>query len=139
MVLADQLPRIECQVTFHNDLEGWPQSWPKRLSGCVYRPHIVVGDPTQRSAILTSKVVDAEYSDGTPFQYVTDKFIDELYCGVVFEKGPENPELGKSLRVSLIPMFWPDETRPKLEGGTTFTIREGATVVGFGIVLQWIS
>lgn len=81
--------------------------------------------------------MDAEYSDGTPFQYVTDKYVDELYCGVLFENGPEKPELGKPLQVTLIPMFWPDDTRPKLDRGTTFTIREGARIVGYGTVLLW--
>lgn len=137
ILIANRLPRIECQVTFHDDLDDWPQSWPKAFNGCVYRPHIVVGDPSQRKAVLTNKVLDAEYSDGTSYQFVTDKYIDEVYCGVLFENGPENPELGMPFQVTLIPMFWPDDTRPKLERGMTFTIREGAKIVGYGTVFQW--
>ena len=85
-----------------------------------YRPHVVVGDIAQRAAIL----------DGNR--------LTETYLGVEFQ--PQNGTLwpGGSARVLLGLMHYPAPEYDALQRGVTFTIREGARVVGYGIVTSSI-
>jgi hypothetical protein len=93
-----------------------------RLSGNVYRPHLVVGDPSQREAI-----VDRE-GQGT-----------EAYLGVAFEDGPETVVAGEEITVTLALMFAPHPGYDALKPGATFTVREGRRVVAFGTVQRVLS
>jgi hypothetical protein len=54
-------PLLECEVTFISEQEGGRTTVPA-LSGCVYRPHIVVGDPGQRKAIITGRTIPVKTS-----------------------------------------------------------------------------
>jgi hypothetical protein len=79
-----------------------------------YRPHVVVGDIAQRVAV----------GDG-----------NETYLGVEFQ--PQDTTLwpgGGSARVRLGLMDYPAPEYDALQRGVTFTVREGARVVGYGTV-----
>jgi hypothetical protein len=109
------------------------------LSGGKYWPHVVVGDPGQRKANFTGRMMPVEYADGTKGERWTDKYIDEEYLGVRFESGPENGKVGEVLVVTLLVPFWTDTPEyKKLRPGVTFTLREGGTIVGHGKLLKWL-
>jgi hypothetical protein len=116
----DHLPRIECAIAFLKAEEGG-RSVPPILLGRSYRPHLVVGDPGRREAIVD------EYGRGA-----------EDYLGVAFEKGPANVTLGEEIVATLVLMFYPHPTYDKLTPGAAFTVREGLKVVGHGTVLRWL-
>jgi hypothetical protein len=112
------LPRIECSIVFLTPREGG-RSAPfsqGALSGDGYRPHLVLGDPAQRHAI----VVDGRST--------------EEYIGVAFHDGPAHPKAGIEMTAILTLIFYPHPMYDTLEPGVTFTVREGAQVVGFGHV-----
>jgi len=88
------------------------------LSGDTYRPHFAIGDPSQRHAITV------------------DNHGVEEYIGVAFHEGPSIVEPGVETKVLVSLMFHPHPVYDKLQPGVTFTVREGATVVGFGRVVQ---
>ncbi len=54
-------------------------------------PHIVIGDPSQRSARIAGNV------------------INELYLGVWFIEAPDELMPGKKAEVTLRLMYWPSE------------------------------
>ncbi len=111
----NKFPYIEAEVTFIPKTDGGRETLPF-FSGCTYRPHIVVGDPNQRQAIL----------DGN--------FIQETYLGVAFQASEENLEFNKSFLAELVLMHYPHPEYESLVPNTTFTIREGAQIVGYGQV-----
>jgi translation elongation factor EF-Tu-like GTPase len=117
----NQLARIEAEVTFLPESEGGRIMPSGILSSGVYRPHLVVGDPNQRRAI------------------VEDNEIRELYLGVVFLSGPENVESGKSFSAELALIYYPNPIYDVLIRGATFTVREGARIVGYGRVRRVIA
>jgi hypothetical protein len=108
-------------ITFLPMAEGGRASLPQFLSGDQYRPHLVIGDPSQREA----KVADGNW-------------LSEEYIGVAFHQGPTTPEAGKELAVVLTLMCFPHPMHGKLNAGTTFTVREGSNVVGYGTVRRWL-
>jgi hypothetical protein len=79
-------------------------------------PHLVVGDPNQRRAITIGNEVQ------------------ETYLGVSFVSGPEKVEPGEAFLAELLLMYWPHPVYESLVSSATFTIREGAQVVGYGRV-----
>jgi hypothetical protein len=131
------IQRIDCDVTFLSETPSGPIKWPKHLTGGSYRPHLVVGAPDQRKAKMVTRTTEVEYTDGSHGFITSNKFIDEEMLGVLFERGPENPKIGESLGVTLVLLFWPSAAYEALAPGATFTIREGANVVGFGTVIAW--
>lgn len=84
-----------------------------------YMPHIVLGDPDQRKAIVQPGVG-----------------IVEEYIGVRFAGGPETLDIGVPTQVTLELMYMPIEEFSKITPGATFTLREGSTVVGFGYAVD---
>ena len=90
------------------------------LSGNHYRPHLVVGDPSQREAIREGN------------------HIIEEYLGVTFHKGPDDFSPGAELTVVLKLLFYPHVAYDALVPGATFTIREGPRIVGYGRVVRWL-
>ena len=62
----------------------------------------------------------------------------EEYIGVAFHEGPAAPEAGRELIVVLTLVYFPHPMYGKLSPGTTFTVREGAKIVGFGKVRRWL-
>lgn len=119
MLLSDamnKLPRIEAEVTFLAESEGGRKEPPQLLSGGQCRPHLVVGDPNQRQAVTIGNE------------------IQETYLGVAFVSGPSKIESGKSFPAELALMYWPHPMYESLVSGVTFTMREGARIVGYGRV-----
>ena len=112
----NEMPRIEAEVTFLPECEGGRKEPPQLLSGGQYRAHLVVGDPNQRKAAII----------GNESQ--------ETYLGVAFVSGPSNIESGKSFPAELVLMYWPHPMYESLVPGVTFTMREGARIVGYGRV-----
>jgi hypothetical protein len=112
------LPRAECLITFIPESEGG-RSFPPRLCGDGYRPHIVIGDPGQRDPVV---------ADGNR--------LTEEYLGVAFHQGPADASIGSELKAILTLMYYPRLSYENLKPGVTFTIREGAKIVGFGSVLR---
>src|SRR5262245_27204039 len=111
---------IEAEITLLSTAEGG------RTSALVldhptarYRPHIVVGDAHQRKAIIGP-----------------DGFGAEEYLGVQFRRTTFQLLPGDNATVWLDLMYYPSLDYRHLLPGATFTIREGAQVVGFGKVLQ---
>jgi hypothetical protein len=117
-----QLPRIKCSVTFLSASEGGRSVLlpPGALSGDGYRPHVVIGDPLQRHAI----------KDG-------NRLIED-YIGISFHEGPNDVVVGVPLTVVLTLMFYPLPLYDQLKPGVTFTVREGAKIVAFGTVQEWL-
>ena len=116
------LPHIECSITFLTRSEGGRSLPLPRggLSGNGYRPHLVIGDPAQRHSVS-----------------VDGRGIEE-YIGVAFHDGPAVPEAGTEMTTVLTLMYYPHPMYDKLKPGVTFTVQEGAHVVGFGNVRRWV-
>jgi hypothetical protein len=94
---------------------------PGVLDGLQYRPHIVVGDPNQREAIVGA-----------------GRVIAEEYLGVAFSSGPDRISLGHAIRVEMMLIYWPSLDYRKAVPGATFTLREGGRIVGQGrITRRW--
>jgi hypothetical protein len=80
-------------------------------------PHIVLGDPSQREALRSG-----------------NKSIED-YLGVFVREAPNEWLPGQSAEITLVLMYWPDLKYVDVVPGATFTVREGANIVGFGQIL----
>lgn len=111
------LPIIDCLVTFLSVEEGGRRTPLEHgaLSGDWYRPHLVIGDPLQRTAI----------QDG--------RRLVEEYLGITFHT-PDEFEVGEQLSVELALLFYPHPAYDNLKSGVTFTVREGHEIVAHGSV-----
>jgi hypothetical protein len=111
------LPAVEAEVTFIPKTEGGRATLPPlHLLDGHYRPHIVVGDIHQRQAVLIENEVQ------------------ENYLGVQFQPTAEKLEFNKPFTAELLLIYYPHPIYEPLVPGATFTIREGAQIVGFGKV-----
>jgi hypothetical protein len=113
-----QQPRITAEITFLPPSEGGRETLPTDFSGGGYRPHVVVGDPKQRQAVLVNNVAQ------------------EKYLGVAFVLGPSNVVAGEPFVAEIALMYWPKLSYDSLVSGATFTVREGPHIVGFGTVQE---
>ena len=86
-----------------------------------YMPHIVLGDPLQREAIIGP-----------------DNTCNERYLGVWITDAPDELNPGRSVEVTLRLMYWPEEQYEGVAPEAKFTLREGPVVVGFGSILSQI-
>src|ERR1043165_9029001 len=102
-----QQPRITAEITFLPASEGGRETLPNDFSGGRYRPHVVVGDPNQRKAVLVNNVAQ------------------EKYLGVAFVGGPSNVIAGEPFVAELALMYWQYVSYDSLVPGATFTLREG--------------
>jgi len=107
------VPTVRASVTLLPETNA-----PKFVSMGTYRPHIVLGPTTQRSAILDGRT------------------LVETYVGVAFIGGPEKLNPGETAEVELALMYYPHEIYDGVKAGATFTVREGANIVGYGTVLS---
>src|SRR5271154_3167659 len=65
VMAAIDVQKIECEVTFLSKSDnGWGRDVIPILNGNFYRPHLVVGDPDQRKAILKTHTYEIENADG---------------------------------------------------------------------------
>ncbi len=110
------MKRIEAEVVFLPQSEGGRKEPPANLSSGEYRPHLVVGDPNQRQAVII------------------DNTNQEPYLGVAFLSGPESVKPGELFLAELGLIYWPHPMYSLLIPNATFTIREGPSVVGHGRV-----
>src|SRR5882762_1259482 len=106
------IPVVQATVTLLRELARGRRG----LSSGAYRPHIVMGPQTQRVVFL----------DGNPFT--------ENYLGVIFVGGPDTLEPGDTADVRLALMYFPEYPYDEVQPGATFTLREGALVVGYGAI-----
>jgi hypothetical protein len=111
---------IDASVTFLSAEEGG-RSHPA-LNNPRYRPHLVVGDPTQRIALLADDQ-----------RTLTEDYLGVWFCG---DGGALLP--GRSYNVTLRLLYYPHPAYDALVTDVTFTIREGAKVVGFGRVIKGV-
>lgn len=118
MANEHEIPEIAAEITFLAREEGGRQQ-PVDLCAGLYRPHVVVGDPHQRQAIVRDGNVS-----------------DEEYLGVQFKPATRRCEPGVPQAVVLQLMSYPRVNCAGLVAGATFTVREGARIVAFGRVLE---
>ena len=85
-----------------------------------YRPHIVIGPIDQRKAKLEGNS------------------IVERYQGVVFMDEYLKIEPGETVEVTMALMYYhdPNVLYEDVVPGATFTLREGASIVGYGTVVS---
>jgi hypothetical protein len=115
----NKLPLVEAEITFIPESEGGRATTPLLVwSDGSYRPHIVIGDPSQRKAVIV----------GTEIQ--------ETYLGILFESGPASVEFNESIFAKFYLLYYPHVAYESVIPGATFTIREGARIVGFGRVIK---
>ncbi len=107
--------RIEAYVTFLSADDGGRHQ--PALNSPLYRPHVVVGDPCQRTALVDDR------SYGT-----------EEYLGVSFDGDGTPLRAGPAHQVMLRTLYAPKVDYSALVAGQTFTVREGPAVVAFGVV-----
>ena len=107
---------INASVTFLPASEGG-RLIPAHNSNS-YRPHLVVGDINQRAPLVAD--------DG--------RTLLEDYLGVGFTGSGEAFNPGESRDVILQLIYYPDVNYDRLESASTFTIREGERIIGFGRV-----
>jgi hypothetical protein len=112
-------PTVTAEVVFLIASEGGRQSPPRVNEKGFYRPHLVIQDRTARRATLDEKGV-----------------ANEEYLGIVFIEGPEQVRFGEPARCSLELVYFPTVLYLGVASGATFTVREGATVVGHGVILE---
>ncbi|MDB0520961.1 hypothetical protein [Ralstonia solanacearum] len=115
-------PFIEATLTFIPSGEDGRSQLNMTLNGLVYRPHIVVGNPAQREAIVGQGNV-----------------LLETYHGVAFAKGPEHIEPNVPCHVQMMLLYWPAVNYDSVVPGATFTLREGGRIVAFGeVTKRWV-
>ena len=110
---------ILVEVVFLSPEDGGRQhSLPVFKTPAVYRPHLVVQDRSVRYARIRNNV------------------IEEGHWAVSFFDGPSEFSFGEPVRCRLILDWFPEADYSPLEKGATFTVREGARIVGHGVVLE---
>jgi len=109
---------ITADVVFVPPEQGGRAEPPQDLNSGAYRPHLHV-----------EKLRQGEWNPEE-----TNDASD--YLGVSFTGGPKATECAELYRVRLALPYGVDYSA--LVKGCTFTIREGSTAVGFGVVIEGI-
>ena len=109
---SEAVPVVEADITLLPTEESGRRDPLVRTENAHYRPHIVLGDLGDRQAIVGGR----------------------RYLGVEIFYDREVIRPGESAPVSMRLMYWPAWGYQKVVPGATFTIREGATVVGYGTI-----
>ena len=108
-----QLPKVGATLTVLSESEGGRSS--PIFDQSLYRPHIVIGDPHQRAAIVGP--------DGN---------CTEDYLGIIFFGDGRPLVSGRVHEVQFALMYYPRVDYSAVVMGATFTVREGGRVVAFG-------
>lgn len=112
-------PTITVDLVFVGREEGGRQLPPEMGHPGRYRPHIVLQDRSARGPISNERSVPTEE-----------------YLGVAFVAGPTSVRIGETARCTLELCYFPNVPYSGVEAGATFTIREGASVVGHDVVIE---
>jgi hypothetical protein len=118
-IASRSLPFVVASVVFFSHERGGRKRMPC-LGSCQYMPHIVVKCPAgegQEAAVGDN--------DGT-----------EEYLGVRFVRGPQDVCRDSQIECELELMYYPGVNYAAVVTGAEFSIREGAKVVGVGIVIR---
>ena len=111
---------IEAEITFLRKSEGGRDVPDGMFREFRYRPHIVIGDPSQRRAVI---------AEGNR--------LTEHYLGVAFSDGPQHIDPGQPARTTMA-LVYPNVDYSAAVPGATFTLREGAQIIGYGsIARRW--
>ena len=116
------MPTIKAKITFLSEKEVGRPQMPEVNKTSRYMPHLVVQDSDIRNAIIRNTKLHP------------NELIEE-YLGVAFVSGPTPIISDKEGVYELALMYYPKVSYEKLIKGVTFTVREGARVVGFGEVI----
>ena len=116
-----ELAHVEIEVTFIPSSEGGRAIWPAMFTGGGYRPHLVLGDPNQRQAIMEGN------------------YILETYLAIAFWQGPDRVEEGVPFICDVVLMGYHHPCYDGVRPGATFTVREGAKIVGYGVVNEGVA
>lgn len=90
-----------------------------------YRPHIVIGDPTDRE--LREDVLSNA-------QLIYEG--DGQYLGVAFSDVDQEPNVGVAVTCVVDLIYFPQVSYRDVRLGAVFTLREGARVVGYGKIVK---
>jgi hypothetical protein len=117
-VVMNKWPHLQLELTFLSPSEGGRDTPPPQIGRAPgkYRPHIVIGDPNQRRPIVV----------GNQGQ--------ETYLGVIFVSGPDEVRVGEPIEAAAELMYYPLREHDAVVPRTTFTLREGSRIVGYGRV-----
>jgi hypothetical protein len=110
---------VTAEGVFLRTTEGGRQLPPRVSEPGLYRPHLVMQGREVRPATFDDRNV----------------VIDE-YLGVRFVDGPDEMRLGEPARCTIELVYFPEIAYPEVKSGATFTVREGAKVVGHGVILD---
>src|SRR4051794_9961576 len=94
---------VEAEITFLSKSEGGREIPDGMFHELRYRPHIVIGDPSQRRAVI---------ADGNQ--------LTEDYLGVAFSDGPQHVEPGQPARTTMA-LVYPQVDYSAAKPGATFT------------------
>jgi hypothetical protein len=112
----------DASMTFLPPQESGRPNLGVLLTGLRYRPHIVVGDPGQRTAIVAA-----------------NNHLTEPLCPVAFSDGPSQIDANVPYPVTMMLTSWPHPYYDAAVPGATFTLREGGLIVAFGtITRRWV-
>jgi len=114
------IPIITCEIVLLPFEEGGRN---KKLDGNAfkkksYMPHLVVGDINQRKPKM-----------------INGNQINEPYLGILFIDGPQEYNNDEKIITKMQLLYYPQVDYSALTPNTTFTIREGGRIVGYGKVI----
>lgn len=110
---------ILTELVLLSENEGGRTKPPAAPYEAKYRPHIVIEDRHNRNAKI--EVIEGRHT-----------MVDH-YLGVVFWKGPDPLLVGQPLSVTMLLVYALDLYN-EVKEGASFTIREGAKIIGHGVV-----
>ena len=114
-----RLPTILASITMLSHESGGRVVAPDLNSPAAYMPHLVIQSVDTRVATVING----------------NQIIDE-YLGVRFISGPLNVVRDEPFESTFELMYYPVVDYDAVQVGATFTIREGAKILGFGSVLR---
>ena len=113
--MTTPVPLVRTVIQMRSTLSG-----PRSIRERHYWPHLVVGDPAQREALVGEGNV-----------------LVERYLGVCAWSGPDQVLPGEQAEVVFALPYGTQEDNlyAELTPGSTFTIRDGSKIVGSGCVI----
>ena len=113
----NKYPRVRAKITFRIKEEGGRKTPIK--DNYHYCPHIVIGDPGQKKAIIES-----------------GNKLSENYLGIQFSGNGQVLHPGKEYEVEFSLLYWPNVDYSAITKDATFTVREGPHIVAHGKIIS---